>query len=165
MPSLMRKLTIGLIVVVALLAVYLYLIKPASEDTVLKTEPQQTAQVLAGEVASDESVAEEKSATRRRQKMEHAYSGLEQARRSLKSKANMLKSLSWGINLPSAQAQQISHKMREVFVYLKNPPMLGAYYEVADITREIRKIESMMAGLEKAELDLQAARTTQVSPQ
>lgn len=155
----------GLLVLAVPVALYLYLQNPASEVTELKTESQFTEQVVAEELASNVAIDDENSEAKRREKMINAYSDLAQARRALKSRVNMLKSLSWGINLPSAQAKQISHTMREVFVYLKNPPMLGAYFELAEITRESRKIDSMVADLEKAELVLHSARESQVSGQ
>ena len=103
-------------------------------------------------------VAAELAQLQRREKMQQAYASLEQDRRRLHSTANMLKSLSWGLELPSEQARQVNNAMRQSYAYLKNPAKLGAYYEVADIERESRKIEAMLAELKDAELMLNEVR-------
>ncbi|NKB36708.1 MAG: hypothetical protein GKR93_05975 [Gammaproteobacteria bacterium] len=157
------SLTIAVVVLAALLIFYGYWISPPAGDNKIVTEPGQDLPIATKGISVPLPNEKEDVELDRRQKMEKAYSELVQARRALKSKANLLKSLSWGIKLPSAEAKQISHSMREVFVYLKNPPMLGAYYDLAEINRELRKIDSMKTGLEGAELILESKRATEIS--
>ena len=154
-----------LLILVGLIVFYLLWFQPAPTAIALKTEPPQSAAVVSSQADAAAIVDEQNAGSDRRERMQSAFAGLTQARQVLKSKANLLKSLSWGIELPSDQARQISHEMREAYVYLKNPPMLGAYSEVEDIMRESRKVESMMANLEKAELTMQALREAQKSGQ
>ncbi len=86
-----------------------------------------------------------------RKEMQEAYSQLQQSRQQLKSRANLLKSRIWGLELPPEQARSVSKKMRGVYAYLKNPPMLGAYFDVHEIMIDIRKVKAMQAGLQEVE--------------
>lgn len=87
----------------------------------------------------------------RRLAMQSRFDDLQLQRRSLESKARLLKSKIWNLSLPPEQAKSVSYKMRQAFAYLKNPSMLGAFHEVEDIEREMRKIDAIMTGLSEAE--------------
>jgi len=88
---------------------------------------------------------------KRRIEMQTAFSSLEKSRKELKSRANLLKSKIWGRELPAEKAKMISYKMRQAYAYLKNPPMLGAYYGVNDIQSEHKKVRAMLDELAKVE--------------
>jgi hypothetical protein len=87
----------------------------------------------------------------RRKEMQTAFTILEQSRKQLKSHANLVKSKIWGLELPSEQAKLVSKKLRRVFAYLKNPPMLGAYFEVGEIRNEVKKVDAMQEDLSEVE--------------
>jgi tRNA A37 N6-isopentenylltransferase MiaA len=114
-----------------------------------KTESRQDAELAANEVNSEN----------RRRNMQEAYSKLELSRKQLKSSANLLKAKIWGLKLPGAQAGFVSNKMLQAFAYLKNPEMLGAYFEVEDIQIELKKVKAMQKNLEEIEQLLLSLKT------
>lgn len=93
--------------------------------------------------------------------MQTAFAKLEQSRRQLKSRANLLKSKIWGLELPVEQANTVSKNMRQVYAYLKSPPLLGAYFDVDEIQIEIRKVAAMQAGLNAAEQLIRASQNSE----
>lgn len=95
---------------------------------------------------------------KRRIIMQEAYAKLELSRKELKSRANLLKSKMWGKELPKEQAVFVSNNMRQVYAYLKNPAMLGAYFDIEEIQIELRKIMSMYEDLNKIEKILIASK-------
>jgi hypothetical protein len=90
----------------------------------------------------------------RRIEMQQAYSELEAARKQLKSRANLLKGKIWGKELPKEQATFVSHNMRKAYSYLKNPAMLGAYFEVEEIMVEEKRVGAILNNLDKVEAAL-----------
>lgn len=125
--------------------------RPASEEAAINMAP--SAQDSASQIIDN-------SDQNRRNDMRAAYAKLEQARKLLKSQANLLKSKIWGLQLPAEQANNVSKKMRQVYAYLKNPPMLGAYFELDEIHIEIRKVEAMQEGLNEAEQLIAASQNS-----
>ena len=87
----------------------------------------------------------------RRINMQEAYAKLELSRKHLKSRANLLKSKMWGMELPKEQAAFVSNNMRQAYAYLKNPAMLGAYFEEEEIHIELKKITAMHEDLNEIE--------------
>ncbi len=122
-----------------------------TENTVSATPPVNLGQSKVEPEERFESSKEMLVEDKHRNDMQSAYAGLQQSRKQLKSDANWLKSKIWGLKLPSEQARTINNTMRQTYAYLKNPPMLGAYFSVDEINREVRQVESMIAGLGKAE--------------
>ena len=95
----------------------------------------------------------------RRNDMMKAYSQLQQSREKLKSHANLLKSKIWGLELPTEQARSVSRKMHQAYAYLKNPPMLGAYFELDEIRRESRKVKAMRKELMEVEQTINVSQS------
>lgn len=95
----------------------------------------------------------------RREQMEAAFSTLQESRRILKSRANLVKSRIWGLELPPDQAKDVSNTMKQAYVYLKNPAMLGAYFEVSAIEREARKVNAMLTELEQLDSRIREIRS------
>lgn len=94
----------------------------------------------------------------RRYDMQATFLKLQQSRKQLKSSANLLKSKIWGLKLPAEQARTVSKKMRQAYAYLKNPPMLGAYFEMDEIHHELRKVEAMQESLNEIEQIITASQ-------
>jgi len=103
--------------------------------------------------------SKEASDERHRNDMREAFSTLQQSRKQLRSRANLIKSKIWGLELPSQQAKAVSKKLRRVFAYLKNPPMLGAYFEVKEIQSEVKKVMALQEGLNEVEHLIRASQT------
>ncbi len=121
-----------------------------TEEDVRSSEAVSTADIDADkEAAYDEN---------RRIEMQTAFSVLEKSRKELKSRANLLKSKIWGRELPAERARMISYKMRQAYAYLKNPPMLGAYFEVNEIQSEINKVRDMLEDLTELEQSINASQ-------
>jgi hypothetical protein len=87
----------------------------------------------------------------RRINMQEAYAKLELSRKHLKSRANLLKSKMWGMELPKKQAAFVSNNMRQAYAYLKNPAMLGAYFEEEEIQIELKQLTAMHEDLNEIE--------------
>ena len=79
------------------------------------------------------------------------FEHLAEARQGLRSRADLLKSRIWDLQLPRADANRISEALHRAYAYLKNPPMLGAYHDRQQLRRERKKIAAMMADLQQAE--------------
>ena len=108
-------------------------------------------------IAQDEEINHDS----RRNEMHAVFSVLEQSRKQLKSHANLVKSKTWGLELPAEQAKLVSKKLRRVFAYLKNPPMLGAYFEVGEIQNEVKKVYAMNADLNEVEDLIMASQNSE----
>ena len=97
----------------------------------------------------------------RRLRMQAVFTDLKAHRQQLKSRANFMKSKIWNLELPAEQAQTVSKNIRQAYAYLKNPAMLGAYHEIQEMQREIKQIDAMLEGLERAEEIIEQQVTTQ----
>jgi len=146
--------------IVVLVAAVLYIALNAPDNVEQEFAKQMTQSGRSnGDITIDDIVSEpgvdaskeEVNSEKRRIEMQMAFSRLEKARKELKSHANLLKSKIWGRELPADQARMISHKMRQAYAYLKNPPMLGAYREVNDIQNESNKVQAMLEDLTEVE--------------
>jgi len=100
---------------------------------------------------SREPVTEPVAADTRLADMKAAYRALEQARRELRSRANLMKSKIWGLELPPEQAREVSRKLRQTYAYLKNPPMLGAFQGADAIENETEKVQSLQRDVDEIE--------------
>lgn len=124
---------------------------PARPAEAVKTgqDPRQGRETMTAARRSEEA---------RRAAMHTAFAGLQDLRSQLKSRANFLKSRIWGLELPAAQAREISDKMKQAYVYLKNPLMLGAYADVSAIDRESRRVLAMLEDLNEVETVIEARK-------
>lgn len=158
-----RKLSIGLaVIILAALLYFLLFPAPLSEQQSLDTSPVETAKqpVLSDTVTADNTVVKETDDSEaRRQRMEEAYQRLEQARKDLRRRLDRLKSRLWNLELPAAQARQVSEDMRRGYLMLKNPLLLGAFYDDQGIEREIKKIGAINKNLVEIETLVDQARS------
>ena len=153
------RVIIALVVVFAVLALLMLFKSKQSGEEPDAIRPEQTQEKdKAVKPTTDKAGSVELEQQQRREKMQEAYAKLEQDRKQLRSTANLLKSLSWGLELPKGEARRVNDAMRQAYAYLKNPAQLGAYYQVADIELESRKIEAMVSELNGVEAVLKALR-------
>ncbi len=152
-----QKLVLSLAcVLVGGFAAYFYLFDREAGPGEAKVEPAHAAPVSEGnannEATSQASTDDVETVEQgRRAAMKSAYSSLEQLRKDLKSRANLLKSRMWGLELPPGEAKSITDSMKRSYVYLKNPAMLGAYFDPGEIEREIRRVQAMLDELEEVD--------------
>ena len=83
--------------------------------------------------------------------MRAAYTELERARASVRRQLGILKSKLWKLQVPPDQARAITEQMQQGYAILKNPPMLGAFYSVADIRKELARVNAIAAKLSALE--------------
>ncbi|MFT5133919.1 MAG: hypothetical protein ACI9SC_002392 [Gammaproteobacteria bacterium] len=153
-----RSLIIATVLVFLFVAIYAILILDKNAEKKKKIEGNQFNQ-SSDEVSnkdlksSDDALAQTKAARDefRKVQMTAEYEKLVQGRNKLKSRANFLKSKIWGQKLPSEQAMLINKRMLQAYDYLKNPPNLGAYFELGEIKNEFKKVELMQQGFEEIE--------------
>ena len=152
-----QKLVLSLVLVLAgSFATYFYFAARetgpgASTPEAAGDVPVSAKVVNVEEMSAPSTGNQEAAAQGRRAAMESAYSSLEELRKELKSRANLLKSRVWGLEMPPEEAKLITHAMKRSYVYLKNPAMLGAYFEIGDIQREMRRVRAMLDELEEVD--------------
>jgi hypothetical protein len=136
-----------------------FVLAPSEPASVLPSEWSQQA-LPAGDDQSSNGVSSERSddthkqdesTEKRRNEMKQAYTALELSRKQLKSQANLIKSKIWGLELPKEQASLVSNGLQQAYFYLKNPPMLGAYFELEEINFEMKNVEVMQVNLDEIE--------------
>ena len=128
-----------LLLVGLLMAIFM---RPANDEN---TSSQDIA-VSNGVVEKIPIVSENESDDIRRQQMQDVFSELKNRRQTLKSRANLLKSKIWQLTMPPDQAALVSEKLHQAYAYLKNPAMLGAYHQSAQMQREIKQVDAMLDG-------------------
>ena len=152
-----QKLVLSLVLVLAgSFATYFYFaaretVPGASTPEAAGDVPVSAKVVNVEEMSAPSTGNQEAAAQGRRAAMESAYSSLEELRKELKSRANLLKSRMWGLEMPPEEAKLITDTMKRSYVYLKNPAMLGAYFEIGDIQREMRRVRAMLDELEEVD--------------
>jgi hypothetical protein len=150
--------TVALLSLVTLIS-YLVLAPSANEENNIDRQMQQDN--LNEQITEDKLTVSAAEHETRRIKMQEAYAKLELSRKQLKSRANLLKSKMWGVELPNEQAAFVSNNMRQTYSYLKNPAMLGAYFDVKEIEIEQKKIASMRDKLDEIEKILALSKNTE----
>lgn len=103
----------------------------------------------------------EAAAEARRARIEAAFDELATARKALQRKLGDLKTLTWGRELPVAQARRLSQDMMSAQYLLKNPPLLGAFSDVADVQAERARVNAALVRLEEIETELGASTAPQ----
>ena len=87
----------------------------------------------------------------RRAAMQSEYDNLARARRDLDQKLNTLKVVLWDLKLPREESDAITESMKNSYVMLKNPRMLGAYSSVEEISTELARVKYLYAQLQQIE--------------
>ena len=113
-----------------------------------------------GEVVETDEPGEAEDEELRLQSMKVAYQRLEQSRRQLLGRLGSLKASTWGLTLPPEPTRRINEALVQVVVLTKNQPMLGAFYDVAGIERELLKIEAGHARLDEVDRILAEVQST-----
>ena len=92
---------------------------------------------------------------KRRAAMRSEYAELEKARDRVRRQLGKLKSRLWKLQLPPDRARAITEQMQKGYAILKNPPMLGAFFGVDDISRELEKVKRISERLQTLETAIQ----------
>lgn len=148
------KLSIGLIVIIALVVLYfVFFPSRLSEHQSLQpaatTPAAEPAAAAPGDNAASGAGEDEEE---RRAAMEAAYQKLEAERKALRHHLGILKTDLWDVELPAEEARRVTENLKEGYVLLKNPPLLGAFQNSQEIQREIEKIQAVekkLAGVRK----------------
>lgn len=92
----------------------------------------------------------------RRLAMQVAYADLEKDRLLLNRQLGTLNAKLWGRRLPAARAQSVQSDMMAAKSLLTNPPLLGAFPDVAGIQHERERVQALLARLETIDSQLAA---------
>ena len=138
----------GLLLVALGSGLYLVLVPSGSGSPARSDLPPAAAP--APEPGTDEADA-------RRAEMEQAYAELEDSRRQLQQRLDGLKARLWKQELPAADARKVQEGMLRGYSLLKNPLLLGAFSDPAEIERERARVEQVRAQLEEVASIIEAA--------
>jgi len=93
---------------------------------------------------AEQALEQELSADRkRRARMRAEYTELELARDGIRRQLGKLRSRLWKLQVPPDQARAITEQMQRGYAALKNPPMLGAFSSVGEISKETARIKDI----------------------
>ncbi|MCY4155469.1 MAG: hypothetical protein OXF58_09130 [Gammaproteobacteria bacterium] len=98
----------------------------------------------------------EAQAAARRAAMRAEYAKLEQARTEVRQQLGRLKAGIWKLRVPPEQARVIEKRLYQGHVLLQNPPLLGAFSGLEDLSRELQKVNSVRADLEHLAREIEA---------
>ncbi len=120
-------------------------IEPETSESIVQDNSRQESVVELHEPADDE----------KSERMAAEYKVLEKARKDLKRQLSRLKHEMWGLKFPVEEAKEINEIMLNAHKLIKNPNMLGAFYDVKGIQDEVDKIVFANKALEdvKAMID------------
>ena len=139
-----KKISIGIIVIAIIIAVY-FLFAPSPVDNQRSrksSEVKQTLELTKPRAETDTEQQKAEAQKARLQRMQAEYAILEQERKKLQNQINDIRSRLFDLNLPAAQANDLNQKMIRAYLLLQNPPMLGAFKDVAGIDDEIDKVKN-----------------------
>ena len=139
---------------------YLFL----SSDRALKGDQEAQIGAISQEEAPSVGQAPEQDSSedkKRIARMRAEYAELEQARDTVRRQLGILRSRVWKLQLPPDQARVITEQMQRGFAVLKNPPLLGAFSSVEDISKEIIRVTETGNKLTTLEITVQEYITAQ----
>ncbi len=116
-------------------------------DTVVKQLP--TDEAIAEREA--EQAAVESARDERLQAMQVEYKKLERARRDLRTRLQEVAYYLSEADLPEEEGRRMRHEIGVANQVLINPPLLGAFNGVADIERELKRIDRINQQLDEFE--------------
>lgn len=123
-----------------IIALLVHLWPTGSAPRPLPTMHERTSAATAGN-------PEAAAAEARRAEIAAAFATLQAARNALRQELGNLKSRIWGLELPGAQAKKIGDDMLAAQYLLKNPPLLGAFPDVAGVRAEQARVEAALLRL------------------
>jgi hypothetical protein len=138
------RLSLGFLIVAAAVVLYLTLVpRPVEHDAPAgpSAEPPEAPGDAAATAGADP----------RREAMRAAYAELENERRDLSRQIGSLQVRLWGLELPAEQAREIQQDMMTAQHLVKDPPMLGAFRDLAGIERERERVRASIARLRQIE--------------
>ena len=145
------------IVLVLIIATVVFIMVPETTyeagkpDTIAKNEQQAPDAVVIDE-------AQTSAQDERRAAMHAEYEKLEKARRNLERKLSRLKALLWDLKLPAQESLEIKEQMQTGYGLLKNKKMLGAYFELKQLTDELGRVEFTYQNLTAIEEKIRAMK-------
>lgn len=140
-----RAFLISLVVFLAMVLgtlIYLWPRAPAPKSANPGPGPADLVAGDTSEVGVDDAVEE-----MRREEIAAAYEELSAARKALQKELGNLKGRIWGLELPGAEAKPISDAMMAAQFLLKNPPLLGAFADVAGVRAEQARVNAALVRL------------------
>lgn len=137
------------LVAVAVTLVYLWPVPPASDRPAAPAVPAPASPVVDAPAEAEAEV--------RRARIGAAFDELAAARKALQRKLGDLKTLTWGRELPAAQARRLGQDMMSAQYLLKNPPLLGAFSDVAEVRAEQARVDAALVRLREIETELGAS--------
>ncbi|MFQ5661357.1 MAG: hypothetical protein ACE5GZ_13115 [Gammaproteobacteria bacterium] len=161
-----KKISIGLIVIAVLVAVYFILVPTKTAD---QSETASPAGHQSGSVPPPKRAVEERQVNMEREspvdeealrleKMKTAYQTLEDSRKRLRRQLGKIKARSWNLELPDGQAAAITKELTRAYALLKNPPLLGAFRDTEGINKAIRQLDTVHGRLDGIEQQITQAR-------
>ena len=120
------------------------------QEAQVGAKPQEEAPSV-GQAPGQDLSADKK----RRARMRAEYAELEQARDTVRRQLGNLRSRVWKLQLPPDQARVITEQMQRGYAVLKNPPLLGAFSSVGDISKETTRIKAIGNKLTTLEITVQ----------
>ncbi len=139
------------IVLVLVIGTIIFVFSP--ERTFEAGKPETTVKLEQQESESSSAADTEEMAAddQRHAAMLAEYEKLEKARRNLDRQLARLKAVLWGVMLPREQAAEITEQMKTGYAFLKNKRLLGAYYNLSELTSELGQVEFIYSKLKDIE--------------
>ena len=96
--------------------------------------------------------------------MRAEYARLEESREALRLQLGRLQARLWKLELPPGQAETVAARMQRGYDILRNPPLLGAFADRAEISAEAARVDNLYRRLLQLEADLFAEPGKQPAP-
>ena len=142
------------IVLILIIATVIFVTGPKKIYETGKPEmvPEVTQQQTSEDTEHGEKNISQKSPEdERRAAMQAEYDKLAKARKKLEQRLNRLKVELWDIKLPKEEGDKITEQLKNAYVLLKNPKMLGAFSGGSEISDELSRVEFAYNDLESVE--------------
>jgi hypothetical protein len=142
------RLSLGFLIVAAGVVLYLALVPRSAEHDAVPEVPAPAPAPADG--AADAPAGPDA----RFNALRAAYAELENDRRDLSRQIGSLQVRLWGRELPAEKAHEIQQDMMTAQHLVKDPPMLGAFRDVAGIERERQRVRASITRLREIEEQL-----------
>jgi hypothetical protein len=139
-----KKISIGVIVIAIIIGIY-FLFAPSPVDRQRARESAEVKQAveLTGQQPEAGTQEEKQKEHEARVKlMREEYAVLEQEREALQKQLDDIRASLFDVKLPAKKAKELNDQMMTAYLLVRNPPMLGAFNNVQDISHEIDKVKA-----------------------